>query len=118
MDLIIEILTRRGVALIRCTGRIVFGSEAESLCRQVNEVLAQSSKCVLNLGGVEQIDARGLGMLIECYREARAKGRSLILANISDTVRDLLRITKLLDVLKICSSEEAALGACGQAAYL
>ncbi len=116
MDLIIEILARRGVALIRCTGRIVFGSEAEFLCKQLDNVFAQSPKCILNLGGVRQIDARGLGMLISCYREARAKGRSLILTNVSETVRDLLRITRLLDVLKICPSEEAALGACGQSA--
>lgn len=116
LDLRIETLCKDGVALIRCYGRIVFGKEAELLCDHLNQILPRFSKCVLNLAGVRQIDAQGLGALLDCYEKARHLGCVLVLASVSQQAYELLRMMRLVDLLTVYPSEEEAIGACCAAA--
>ena len=116
MDLKFEILEDQGVAIIRCRGRLKFGKEAQLLKKCVDSVLSQFSICILNLAGVDQIDARGLGAVVGCFEKARSLGALMLIGGASQVVRDLLQITKLTEVLEICTSEQDALQACTQAA--
>ena len=116
MELKFEILEDQGVAIIRCRGRLKFGKEAQLLRKCVDSVLSQFSVCILNLTGVDQIDARGLGAIVGCFEKARSLEALMLIGGASQVVRDLFQITKLNDVLEICSSERDALQACTQAA--
>lgn len=116
MDLKFEILEDQGVAIIRCRGRLKFGKEAQLLKKCVDSVLSQFSICILNLSGVDQIDARGLGAVVGCFEKARSLGALMLIGGASQVVRDLFQMTKLTDVLEICSSERDAFQACTQAA--
>lgn len=116
LELKLEILSHQGVAVIRCFGRITFGREAQLLKKCVEGVLSQFSICVLNLAEIEQLDARGLGTLMGCVERARSLGCLILIGGASAHVDDLLRITKLTNILEIYSSEETALEACAQAA--
>jgi len=112
----LEILAEQGIALIRCRGQLKFGKECQLLKKCVDGVLSQFSICVLSLTDIHQIDARGLGTLVGCVEKARSWGCVLLIGGASETVRDLLRITKLNTVLEVYSSEFSAMDACGQAA--
>jgi stage II sporulation protein AA (anti-sigma F factor antagonist) len=116
VQLKIEVTSERGVTLIRCIGKIIYGKEAELFQDQLNQHLRQYRRCIVNMAGVTQIDAHGLGVLVDCYRRARSRGSLLFLVGVSDELFELLQLTRLSRVLEIYSTEEQAVNASYQAA--
>lgn len=116
MKLKVEVRTDEGFALIRCTGQLIFGEESDVLCGSLEKAFSRFRKCILNLGGVEQIDAGGLGILAGWCRNAQALNSQLLLANVPAEIAEMLRLTRLSDVLEMHETEEAAIHACCQAA--
>lgn len=104
------------VAVVYCNGRIVFGDEATDLREKVKALIAESSKIVLNLGGVSYIDSGGLGTLVGLYTSARGSSGDIRLANLTQRVRDQLAITKLVTVFESFDSEDAAVASFAKAA--
>lgn len=97
------------VLIVDCSGRIVFGEETSELRETVKKLLAQNSRVLLNLAGVNYIDSGGLGTLVALYTTARSSGASIKLANLTERVGDLLQVTKLLTVFEVYDSEGKAL---------
>jgi anti-sigma B factor antagonist len=68
---------------------------------------------VIDLSRTEYVDSAGLGTLVLLNKEARAVGGCLVLAGLSDHVRDLLRLVRLDEVFTITATvEEAAKVGC------
>ncbi|MGH9554529.1 MAG: STAS domain-containing protein [Terriglobales bacterium] len=110
MALKITVKDEQGVAVVYCSGRIVFGDEANELREQVKGLLANQNqkRIVLNLGGVSYIDSGGLGTLVGLYTSARGQSGDIRLANLTQRVRDQLQITKLVTVFESFDSVDAA----------
>ncbi|MFB3812605.1 MAG: STAS domain-containing protein [Terriglobales bacterium] len=96
----IETVRLLSVAIIRCTGQIVYGPEATRLQETAERLLAECDSCILDLEGVTQVDARGLGTLVELTRQARTRHCSLSLANVNGRLQKALRLTRLDKVLE------------------
>jgi anti-sigma B factor antagonist len=62
------------------------------------------STVVVDLSNTEYVDSAGLGTLVLLNREARAAGGCLVLAGLSDHVRDLLRLLRLDEVFTIATT--------------
>jgi anti-sigma B factor antagonist len=86
-------------AILHCVGRIVAGDEADVLKAAV---MCQASRRVvlLDLAGVETVDAAGLGLLIFLQTTGCAVGFELQLTNPTRRVRELLELTRLDSVLE------------------
>jgi len=56
---------------------------------------------VLDLSGVELVDATGLGVLVGTHRRAGRVGRGLVLRDVSDRLQRLLRRSRLDRVLTL-----------------
>jgi anti-sigma B factor antagonist len=63
---------------------------------------------VVDLSRTEYVDSAGLGTLVLLNKEARAAGGCLVLAGLSDHVRDLLRLVRLDEVFTITATVEEA----------
>jgi anti-sigma B factor antagonist len=63
---------------------------------------------VVDMGGVELMDATGLGVLVGSHRRAERVGRRLVLHNVPHRVERLLHATRLHRVL--CADAEVAAG--------
>ena len=89
--------------VLRCVGRIVAGEEVHAL---QDTVVSHTDKHVvlLDLAGVDSIDAAGLGLLMFFQTLGRALGFELTLLQPSERVREMLEITKLDSVLEVCCS--------------
>ncbi len=110
MNLKLSTRTVDGVAVVDCTGRIVFGEESIALREQVKNLLAENRKqLVINLGGVTYIDSGGLGTLVGLYTSARSAGGSVKLARLTHRVGELLQVTKLLTVFEVFENEDQAI---------
>lgn len=91
-----------GVVILQCLGRIVRGEETAILCAAVQQ---HERNIILDLTGVDAVDAAGIGLLISL----QAAGIYLKLMNPTKQVREILKVTKLDSVFEICefqSTEE------------
>lgn len=93
-------------AILHCFGRIIAGAEAESLKDAVAEQ-ADKRLVMLDLAGVDAIDARGLGLLVFLQTLGYALGFSLQLTNPTPRIRALLDLTRLDSVLEVTRSRRA-----------
>jgi len=98
----------KGILVVDCAGRIVFGEESAELRDTVKKLLAETKQIVLNLSGVNYIDSGGLGTLVALYTTARNGGGAIKLANLTQRVGDLLQVTKLLTIFEVYDTEEEA----------
>ncbi len=83
-------------AILKCEGRIVRGEESRLLCSAIG-----SSEAILDLSGVDAIDAAGVGMLISL----QAAGVYLTLLNPNESVSAVLQLTGLDSVFDIRRGE-------------
>lgn len=109
MQLKLNTRMERGVTVIDCDGRIVFGEESALLRDTLKKMIVENSQIVLNLGRISYIDSGGLGTLVALYTTAQNAGGAVKLANLTQRVDDLLQVTKLLTVFEVYDSEEKAI---------
>ncbi len=95
----IDIKSHNGTAILHCSGRIVFGVEAETL-RSVTRFRHERA-LQIDLAEVETVDASGLGLLVELQHWALREGRAVRFVNPSDFVARLIMLTRLHPVLGI-----------------
>lgn len=67
-----------------------------------------SYKIIIDLTSVDFIDSAGLGTLVSSLKLCMHNSGDLLLVGLNDTILDLLRITKLMDIFKIFKTVEEA----------
>ena len=98
-----------GVSIVALGGRIVFGEESNALRAKVKSLIAEGKqKIVLNMKNIEYIESAGLGMLVAAHLSARTHGAPLRLCQLGSKFQEVLKITKLVTVFQVCSTEAAA----------
>ena len=108
LGLSLETRVTDDVTVICCKGRIVYGIEAVALSGEIAELATQTRRVVIDLSGVEMIDAAGLGALISAAVTAQASQCSIRLAAPGNSVRQLLELTKLTSVFEVYRTLDAA----------
>src|SRR5215510_5178693 len=89
------------VDIVCLRGRIVIGETAA--LRHVVERQTDASAIVLDLAGVDTIDAHGLGVFLELRAQSHSRGISFRLLNATKPVRRVLEITRLDSIFEISS---------------
>jgi anti-sigma B factor antagonist len=83
------------------TGRLD-GRSAGQVRDTLHAMLAAGSeRLVVDLSGVELLDATGLGVLVGAHRRARLAGRDLVLRGAHGRVARLLRLVRLDRVITL-----------------
>jgi anti-sigma B factor antagonist len=117
LRLSLEIRAVEDVTVICCKGRIAYGAEATALSGEFAKLAPQTRRVVIDLSGVELIDAAGLRALISVALMAQASQCSVTLAAPGTFIRELLELTKLTSVFEVHPTLDAAtIAARGQAA--
>src|SRR3954453_8067356 len=95
------------VVVLDLHGKILIG-EGDDALRDAGTCLVDGgkTKILLNLGDVPYVDSAGLGEIVRCYTTVSRKGGRLKLINLTNKIRDLLSITKLLTVFETYESED------------
>ena len=98
------------VTILDLSGAVRMGDGAVSLRNAIRSLIDQGNKKILlNLRGVKNIDSSGIGELIANYTTLSRDGGQLKLLKLTDKIRDLLVITKLLTVFDSYDDEAEAL---------
>jgi anti-sigma B factor antagonist len=99
------------VTIVRCNGRIVAGSESESLRAHVTWLLRDRRSIVLHLGEVGFIDSSGLGTIVRSLTSTRQSRGDLKLCNVPEHARKILEMSHLIKLFDTHESEEKAVAA-------
>jgi anti-sigma B factor antagonist len=99
------------VVILELRDRLTVDTEADlrdAVRRQLN---AGRPHLVLDLASVPYVDSCGLGTMVQAYVSAHRLGGSVKLMNVTDRVRQLLTVTRLLPVFGLYRPETKAVGA-------
>ena len=69
---------------------------------QMEKLLDEENRVVIDMSGVQFIDSSGLGAIVACLRKLQSRGGRLKLCCMNETVKDifhLVRINKVFDIL-------------------
>ena len=102
---------RGGAVVLHCQGRLIFRNEAHALSRTVSEILPLARRMVINLAGIEVVDSAGLGELVLLHLWAETSGYILKFSGATKSVRNVLELTNLVQVLDWYSSVPEAIAA-------
>jgi len=98
------------VTILDLSGDVRIGEGAVSLRDSIRNLADQGkTKLLLNLAGVKYMDSTGVGELIANYTTVTRQGGQLKLLSLTQRIRDLLVITKLLTVFDSYDNEAEAL---------
>ncbi len=95
MDLTLNTISDNRTAVVTCRGRIHFGPTARRFRSDVAGLIARHRRVVLDLSGVTDIDASGIGALAALIRNAHARHVALLLATPKDPARRLVKLSRL-----------------------
>jgi len=88
-------------------GRLDVRAAADARLALADAVRAGTGDLVLDLSGLEAVDATGLGVLVGAHRAAGRAGRRLVLLDVPTAVGRLLLVTRLSRVLRTAVSPAA-----------
>src|SRR5437588_5813826 len=108
LRLSLETRVTEDVTVISCKGRIAYGIEAAALSGKIAELAPQTRRVVIDLSGVEMIDAAGLGALMSVALTAQASQCSVTLAAPGNLILELLALTKLTSVFELYPTLDVA----------
>lgn len=67
------------------------------------ELYQGRSHFIFDLGEVERVDSAGLGALVRCYKDARARGGTLMLTAVPEPIERILEFTRLNTIFPIAA---------------
>lgn len=98
------------VTVLDLKGRVRVGGATVALHRSFRSLVQEEKLLILlNLAGVTHIDSSGLGELISSHISVFNKGGEIKLVQLTETLRELMTLTKLLTVFNIYDNEADAL---------
>jgi anti-sigma B factor antagonist len=86
--------------VVKCGGKLVAGVTDE-LRAEVKDLIPKTKRIILDLTDLEKMDSMGLGTVVGLYVSAKAAGCNLVLVNLSQRIRQMMRITSVWSVLEV-----------------
>ena len=83
-----------GVAVVKISGRLIFGREVDRLETAVSDLLKEGqSKVVFDLSALDYVDSSGIGTIVSCLTQIKKAGSELRTAGANPRIKRLLTMT-------------------------
>src|SRR5580765_5487081 len=110
-EVIVKISVRRidQATILDVSGNIDMSTSPEvrkALLREIRE--NGSSRVILNLTDVKYIDSSGVASLVEGLKASRELNSRFVLLGLSESAREVLKISRLLKLFEVCDDEQQA----------
>ena len=97
------------IIIISLIGKIMGGPEATEINEKFNQLIDDKKlKVIIDLNEVEWMNSSGLGILIGAVSLFKNNDGQLRLINVSERIKNLLKITKLAGIFETSNSLEEA----------
>ena len=98
------------VAIIALKGKLMGGPETMAIHTKVKDLIESGvNKVVIDLGKVSWMNSTGLGALMSSMTSLRNADGDLKLTHVTDKVKSLFMITKLITIFDTFDTEEEAI---------
>lgn len=105
----IEKRKKGDVLILDLKGKILIGDGIDELREVINNALKEKeTKILFNFAEVPYLDSTGLGEVVRSYTSIKREGGNVKIVNLTNKVKDLLSVTKLLTVFDTFEEEEKA----------
>jgi len=100
----------RGIEVVAISGKIVGSAQSSQEFHDLIRSLVVSGKrkFVIDLSETPWTNSLGVGMLMVAYTSVKNHGGEVVLANATERISDLLRVTRLYQVFEVFDSLPAA----------
>ena len=106
----VRVRERDGVVILDMKRRIEGGPDADAFHDLIKACVADGkTKILVNLAKVNFINSTGLGILLSGYTSVMNAGGRFKLVNISERIKSILMITKLLMIFEVYTDEDEAI---------
>lgn len=103
---------QKNVTILALGGNLLGGPDASMLKTKLHDLIAGgTTRVVIDLRDVEFMNSSGLAMLIGGLKAVRDAGGNLRLANASEKIATLIKVTKLTAMFDLHASIEEAVAA-------
>jgi anti-sigma B factor antagonist len=99
-----------GRCLVRLTGQVDLSVVPDLVTEFEYAVEQVSADLVVDVSGVDFIDSSGLAALVRARKVAEGRGGSLVLTGPSQSIEQLLRLTRLDDFFQIVTTPQGEPG--------
>ncbi len=97
------------IAVLTVSGNMMGGPETAALHEKVKSLIAEGlTNVVIDIKGVKWMNSSGLGILMACMSSLQQAGGKMKLASVTDKVKSILMITKLIELFETYESAERA----------
>lgn len=97
------------VAVLTVSGNMMGGPETSALHDKVKSLISDGiKKVVIDIKGVKWMNSSGLGVLMACMSSLQQADGKLKLASVTEKVKSILIITKLVEVFETFETAERA----------
>ena len=98
------------VTILDLKGKILIGEGVDALRNYINtSIVEKESKVLLNFSDVPYLDSTGLGEVVRAYTSITKAGGNIKIFNLTNKVKDLLSVTKLITVFETFEDEKSAI---------
>ncbi|HUJ39248.1 MAG TPA: STAS domain-containing protein [Candidatus Acidoferrales bacterium] len=108
----IRISTRKidAVTVLDLEGRLILGAATDLLSSTLQDTIAKGvRKVLLNMKNVAQVDTTGISTIVRAFVSLERSGGRLAVCHLSERVRMVLDLTRLLNVIPNFPDEAEAL---------
>lgn len=106
----IEKRKKGDVLIIDLKGKVLIGEGIDELRNAINSTIKEKeTRVLLNFAEVPYLDSTGLGEVVRSYTSIRKEGGNVKIVNLTNKVKDLLSVTKLLTVFETFEDEDKAI---------
>ena len=100
------------ITVVELAGTLELGRESQRIETLVDDLVKRgSTRVIFDMRGVEHMDSTGLGMLALASGKLRESGGSLAIVAPGGRVLELLTMTQINLIVKVCPTLEAAVAA-------
>jgi anti-sigma B factor antagonist len=100
------------ITVVELAGTLELGRETQRIETLVDDLVKRgSTRVIFDMKGVEHMDSTGLGMLALASGKLRESGGSLAIVAPGGRVLELLTLTQINLIVKVCPTVEAAVAA-------
>jgi anti-sigma B factor antagonist len=98
------------VTIFDLEGRLILGASTDSLGNALQDAIAKGArKILLNMKLVTQVDTTGISTIVRAFVTLQRSGGKLGLFHVSERVRQILDLIRLLNVIPSFPNEAEAL---------
>ena len=98
-----------GVAIVKIAGRLVVGTDSDSLRTLLGRTFDESSHCILlDCEGILGVDSGSLGEIVSAYTTIVRRGGAMKLLRPQVRLREMLRVTRIDTLIQTCDRESQA----------